>query len=536
LLPDFKALFLIRGLFLYIYSLIKLTMKKNLLLCACGLALVGFTKLYAQKGETASHSSPDNPMYDKGDSVPAPVVTHHHITIDGKDISYTATTGYMPMKDKDSLGRLQAKIFYIAYTMDNPGAKRPATFVFNGGPGSSSIWLHMGAISPVRVNFGDDKGAMPAPPYTYSDNPNSWISFTDLIFIDPVSTGFSRTSKGVNPQRFHGYSEDIASVGDFIRLYVTRNERWGSPKFLAGESYGTTRASGLSGYLQDTYGMYLNGITLISSVLNFGYIDFGKGNELPFALFLPTYSTTAQYHHKLLPELEDISTAQLAKKAETFAQGSYTTFLTLGDQAGADMTNRIIDSLNYFTGLSKDYIRETNERIYDGRFFKELLRDKGKTIGRYDSRYTGEDADDAGEGHSYDPSYTGVTGLFNGVFNEYIRKDLGYKSDLQYEALTNVWPWNFGNATNSYLDVSETLRGAMTKNPYLKVMVCCGYYDLATPFFNAEYAVSHMGLRKDVRNNIILTYYNGGHMMYVNKEDDAKLKTDAEKFYQSAVK
>jgi carboxypeptidase C (cathepsin A) len=507
-------------------------MKKNFLLGASLLVIASFTT--AQKIQNMAHPA-ENAMYDKSDSVPAPVVTQHTITIEGKTINYTATTGYMPMKD--TLGKVLAKIFYVAYTMDNAGTKRPVTFAFNGGPGSSSIWLHMGAISPVRVNFGDDKGAMPAPPYTYSDNPNSWISFTDLVFIDPVSTGFSRTAKGVSPRRYHGYSEDIGSVGDFIRLYVTRNERWASPKFLAGESYGTTRASGLSGYLQDEYGMYLNGITLISSVLNFGYIDFGKGNELPFVLFLPTYSATAQYHKKLSAELEAMPTAQLAKKAETFAQGTYASFLMLGDQASADLTNKVIDSLNYFTGLSKEYIMQTRERIYDGRFFKELLRDQGKTIGRYDSRYTGEDEDDAGEGHSYDPSYTGVSGLFNGVFNEYVRKDLGYKSDLQYEALTNVWPWNYSNvATNSYLDVSETLRGAMTKNPYLHVMVCCGYYDLATPFFNAEYAVNHMGLRKDVRNNITLTYYNGGHMMYVNKDDDAKLKSDAEKFYQGAVK
>jgi len=469
----------------------------------------------------------------KNDSVPAPVVTHHHISIDGRTINYTATAGYMPMKDKDE--SVRAKIFYIAYTADGePAEKRPITYVFNGGPGSSSIWLHMGAISPVRVHFADDKGTSPAPPYTYSDNDNSWIGFTDLVFIDPVSTGFSRTVKGVEPSKYHGYSEDIASVGDFIRMYTTRNERWGSPKFLTGESYGTTRASGLSGYLQETYGMYLNGITLVSSVLNFEYIDFNRGNDLPYILFLPTYATTAQYHKKLSADLENLSAVDLAKKAETFASGTYSYFLMKGDQASSELTNKVIDSLNYFTGLSKDYIRHSDERIRDHRFFKEILRDEGKTVGRYDSRYTGEDADDAGESFSYDPSYSAVSGLFNGVFNEYVRKELNYKSDLPYEALTNVWPWNFPE--NGYLDVSETLRSAMTQNPALKVMVCCGYYDLATPFFNAEYAVNHMGLRSDVRNNIILNYYNAGHMMYVTNNDDAKLKADAQKFYQGAIK
>jgi len=512
-------------------------MKKFIILSAL---LLSYAGVYAQKPDMkpkphtlAHHDSASSPMGGKNDSVPAPVVTHHHITIDGKTINYTVTAGYMPMKDKDE--SVKAKIFYMAYTADGESAgKRPITFVFNGGPGSSSIWLHMGAISPVRVHFADDKGNQPAPPYTYGDNENSWISFTDLVFIDPVSTGFSRTVKGVDASKYHGYSEDIASVGDFIRMYITRNERWGSPKFLTGESYGTTRASGLSGYLQGTYGMYLNGIVLVSSVLNFEYIDVTRGNDLPYALFLPTYATTAQYHNKLSPELEKLNVSDLAKKVETFSLGTYSYFLMKGDEASAQLTNAVVDSINYFTGLSKNYIRASDERIRDDRFFKELLRDEGKTVGRYDSRYTGEDADDVGERPSYDPSYSAVSGLFNGVFNEYVRKELKYKSDLPYEALTNVWPWTF--VENSYQDVSETLRKAMTENPALKVMVCCGYYDLATPFCNAEYAVNHMGLRSYVRNNIMLTYYNAGHMMYVTNADDAKLKADAQKFYQSAVK
>lgn len=509
-------------------------MKKTLLFSFLIIAFAGLQLTYAQKHSPGIHPAHhDSSSSSKNDSVPPPVVTHHQITIDGKTISYTATAGYMPMKDKDE--SVRAKIFYIAYTADNEVAdKRPVTFVFNGGPGSSSIWLHMGAIGPVRVHFADDKGTAPAPPFTYGDNENSWISFTDLVFIDPVSTGYSRPAKGVEPAKFHGYSEDIASVGDFIRMYTTRNDRWGSPKFLTGESYGTTRASGLSGYLQDAYGMYLNGITLVSSVLNFQYIEFSKGNDLPYILFLPTYATTAQYHNKLGPELQALTVEQLSKKAETFASGTYASFLLHGDGASIELTNKVIDSLSYFTGLSKNFIKNSNERVTEFRFFKELLRDESKTVGRYDSRYLGEDADDAGEGFSYDPSYSAVSGLFNGALNEYMRKELNYKSDLPYEALTNVWPWKFPEGT--YLDVSETLRSAMTQNPALKVMVCCGYYDLATPFYNAEYAVNHMGLRADVRSNITLTYYNAGHMMYVTKADDAKLKADAMKFYQSAIK
>ncbi len=498
-------------------------------------SLLGIKPTCAQKRhiiQTGSHDT--GAKAERNDTaVMPPVITHHHIVLDGKTINYTAAAGYMPIKDEK--GKLLARIFYVAYTADGePTGKRPVTFAFNGGPGSSSIWLHVGAISPVRANFGDDQGNPPAPPYTYSDNENSWLSFTDLVFIDPVSTGYSRAANGVEPANYHGYSQDIASVGDFIRLYITRNERWGSPKFLTGESYGTVRASGLSGYLQDAYGIYLNGITLISSVLNFEYIDFNRGNDLPYMLYLPTYCTTAQHYKKLSPALENLSLEDLSKKAETFAAGTYNLFLMKGDKASEQLTSLVVDSLNYFTGLSKDYIRSCRERMNDNRFFKELLKSEGKTIGRYDTRYTGEDADDAGSVPTYDPSYSAVLGLFSGVFNEYVRKDLNFKSDLPYEALTNVYPWP--TTDNRYLDVSETLRSAMTQNPYLKVMVCCGYYDLATPFFNAVYAVNHLGLRSDVSGNISLHFYNAGHMMYVTKENDAKLKSDAENFYRSAIK
>lgn len=431
-----------------------------------------------------------------------------------------------------------AKIFYVAYTKDGVGKddKRPVTFVFNGGPGSASIWLHMGSFSPVRVNFANDKGDAPAAPFTYSDNPNSWLGFTDLVFLDPVSTGYSRTPKGVSPKKYHGVYEDIASVGDFIRMYITRNERWNSPKFIAGESYGTTRASGLSGYLQDNYGMYMNGIILISSCLNFQLLDFDHGNEIPYILYMPTYSTTAQYYKKLTPEFQNLAVDQLAKQAETFAQGTYSYFLFQGDKASADLTNKVVDSINLFTGIPKDYIRQSKERIPDYRFFKEVLRDEGKIVGRFDSRFSGEDEDDAGEAPSYDPSDANINGLFNSTFNDYVRRDLGYKSDLPYNAFGNVWPWDFQPFENAYVDVSGTLRSAMTQNPHLKVMVVCGYYDLATPFFNAEYAVDHLGLRSDVRNNISLTYYHAGHMVYVNKDDDVKLKNDAQNFFENAMK
>jgi carboxypeptidase C (cathepsin A) len=322
-------------------------------------------------------------------------------------------------------------------------------------------------------------------------------------------------------------------VGDFIRLYVTQNQRWGSPKFIAGESYGTTRAAGLAGYLQTRYDMYLNGITLISSVLNFELIDFSHGNEMPYIFFLPTYATTARYHHKLSKDLEDLTPEQLTRKAESFAGGAYASFLLLGDKASSELTDRIVDSLHYYTGLSTTYIRQTRERVTAFRFFKELLRDEGKIIGRYDSRFTGEDIDDAGERSPYDASDANISGLFVGAFNEYIRKDLNFREDIPYVASGSVRPWHYPE--NQYLDVSETLRSAMTTNPFLHVNVVCGYYDLATPVYNAEYMVDHMGLRPDKRKNIILNYYEAGHMVYVSKATDAKFLQDEKKFYESAL-
>jgi len=271
-------------------------------------------------------------------------------------------------------------------------------------------------------------------------------------------------------------------------------------------------------------------------VLNFQLIDFKSGNDMPYIYFLPTYANTAAYYHKLSPELEALSPAELTKKAEGFAKGTYTSFLSEGDQATADLTSKVVDSLNYFTGMPKDFIKRANERVTDFRFFKEVLRDEGKIVGRYDSRFSGEDSDDAGEYPSYDPSDANLNGLFIGVFNAYVRKELNYKNDMPYEAVANVYPWSYKQSENSYLDVSETLRSAMTQNPHLKVNMVCGYYDLATPVYNAEYVVSHLGLRPDLRGNIILNYYKAGHMVYVSKETDEKLKTDEELFYKSALK
>jgi carboxypeptidase C (cathepsin A) len=482
----------------------------------------------------AQKNSPNKNLIDTvlvADSTTAPVITKHQVNINGQVISYTTTTGYLPLKDQH--GKIKANIFFIAYTKDGVNKDtRPITYAFNGGPGSASIWLHMGILGPYRVVMNDE-GYAPNAPFKYEANAYSWLDMTDLLFIDPVSTGYSRPAAGAEAQAFHGYTEDIQSVGDFIRYYTTKFERWGSPKFLAGESYGTTRAAGLSGYLQERHNIFLNGIILISSVLNFQTLDFTTGNEMPYVIFLPGYTATAWYHKKLPADMQQRSLKDVVQMARDYASNEYLLTLMKGDRLTQQETTATLQKLHSFTGLSEDFIRRSNLRISDSRFFKELLRDSGKTTGRLDSRFTGNDRDDAGEGIEFDPSMSNIMGMFSGAMNNYMRKELQYKNDLPYEALTYVGPWEL--SPNKFLDVSETLRNAISQNPYLKVWVACGYYDLATPFFGAEYVVHHMGLRTEQQKRISMTYYEAGHMMYIHKPSLIQLKKDAETFYQQAL-
>ena len=476
---------------------------------------------------------------DKGEVKEVISETSHSAMIGGRKISYKVTTGTMALKE--SIDDPKAGIFFIAYTRtdgvnakDNP-ARRPVTFSFNGGPGSSSVWLHLGLLGPRRVK-ADSMGAAGAPPYELVDNQYSLLDKTDLVFIDPVSTGFSRAAKGEDAHQFHGVSEDVHSVGEFIRLYTTRYERWASPKFLIGESYGTTRAAGLSGYLQRKHGMYLNGIMLISSILNFETADFTVGNDLPYILFLPSYTATAWYHKRLPADLQSDLTAAL-KEAETFALGDYTTALMQGDEISEATRKSVTHELARLTGLSEEYIAETNMRVLIHRFTKELLRDKRRTVGRLDSRFVGIDSDAAGEYADYDPSYANILGLYSETMNDYVRRDLEFKSDLPYEILTGkVHPWNYGQYKNRFVNVGETLREAMTKNPFLKVFVANGYYDLATPYLATEYTFSHLGLDPSLRDNVSMGYYTAGHMMYIKLSQLAKLHDDLVKFMDGAMR
>ncbi|MCB9846482.1 MAG: peptidase S10 [Phycisphaeraceae bacterium] len=437
----------------------------------------------------------------------------------------------------DYEGEKRADVFYIAYTLDGDRAPstRPLTFSFNGGPGSSSVWLHLGLLGPRRVDMGDAQGFGATPPYRLVDNEHCWLDLTDVVFIDPVGTGYSRPAEGVNKREFHGLEEDISSVGDFIRLWTSRNERWASPKFLIGESYGTTRAAGLSGYLQDTHGMFLNGIILVSPILDFQTARFDVGNDEPYWLYLPTYAATAFFHGKLQGDLAR-SLRQTVQAARDFAQNDYLRALARGDELPPAERDRIATRLSQLTGLSKEFILDTNLRIGLGSFCKGLLREQSRTVGRLDSRYRGIDRLDIGEGFEYDPSYSAIQGPYTATINDYIRRDLGFENDHPYEILTGrVNPWSYDRYENRYVNVSDTLRSAMSKNPALKVMVASGYYDFATPFFAAEYTISHLGLDPSLRSNIQIHHYEAGHMMYVRLEDLAALKADAAAFYADAL-
>ncbi|PWT76344.1 MAG: peptidase S10 [Bacteroidetes bacterium] len=486
------------------------------------LAFFTIHELHAQKANLTSEKT-------ELTAVPGQTsITKNSVLISGHKIDYTATAGYAEMKN--DTGKLIAKIFFTYYKKDEEGAaRRPITFAFNGGPGSSSVWLHLGALGPRRVVLSDD-GTAVGPPYQYINNEFSWLDKTDIVFIDPVSTGFSSPASGVNANQFHGYVEDLQSVASFIRYFLSKNERWSSSKFLAGESYGTTRAAGLADYLQSEYRIFLNGIFLISAVLNFGTNDYYVGNDLPAILYLPSFTAAAWYHRKLSPELQtDLNSA--LKASEQFAMNELAPALLKGELLTDEENNTIAEKMSRLTGLSKEFCLQNNLRITDNRFYKELRRKDGLTIGRLDARFTGKDFDNAGEGPDYDPSFVNIDGPFTAMINEYLQKELHFKEDKPYNIFGNVHPWNFNNVQNRFLNVAENLRSAMTKNPSLKVYVGAGYYDFATPYFIAHYDVTHMFLRPELRDHIQFHYYQAGHMYYINKPSLIQFKKDVDEFF-----
>lgn len=464
-----------------------------------------------------------------------PIVTKHEVTLGNRVLKYTVTTGMMPIKNQQT-GDTEARMFFMAYTADDPteGKARPLMFSFNGGPGSSSVWLHLGALGPKRVRMQDD-GMMPAPPFQLVNNEHTWLDLTDMVFIDPVGTGYSRATRPELASRFLGLQGDLDSVGEFIRLYLTRHGRWASPLYLVGESYGTTRASGLAGLLVER-GIAFNGVLLISTIMNFQTARFAPGNDLPLILILPSYTATAWYHKKLPPDLQRQPLRKVLDEAERWAANEYTVALGRGDRLMGAERQKVIEQLARYTGLSKTFIDNANLRVELGRFNKELLREQRRSTGRLDSRFTGIDSDAAGERNEFDPSMTAIRPPYTAAFNDYVRNQLNYKNDATYHILgggfTAPWQWN---SDNSYADTSVALRSAFAKNPFMKLFIAYGYYDMATPYFAAEYTIDHMNLDSSLKANIKTAYYEAGHMMYIDVKSLAKLKQDVAAFMQFAL-
>lgn len=468
-------------------------------------------------------------------SIAATTEAKRSVTIEGRQVQYTVRSGYLTLKDDE--GNDQANVFFTSYTVEGTGKSvRPVTFSFNGGPGSSSVWLHLGVLGPRRVQMTDEGMSM-APPYTLIDNPESWLDLTDLVFIDPVSTGYSRATDPKKEKEYHGVTADIRSVGDFIRRWVSDNKRWNAPKFLIGESYGTTRAAGLSSHLQSRYGMYLNGVILVSAITNFQTAYFTAGNDLPFALFLPTYTATAWYHKKLPAALQSLSLEEVVAKARDFAATDYTLALMKGDALGERERQAVASKLAEFTGLSPEWLLRAGLRPVIFSVVAELLRKEGLSVGRFDSRYTTPMANGNSESSERDASYEpAVLGPFGTLVNDYFTRELGFATHLPYEILTGrVRPWNYDNAQNSFLNTSDDLASALYSNQHLQVWVANGYYDLATPFFATEYTIDHMGLRQQERARITSTYYPAGHMMYLHLPSLQAMRTDAKAFYAKAL-
>lgn len=494
-------------------------MRKSILICFIFLAF----GLNAQKATSTITATPE--LIPAGVKV---VKTSHKIMVAGKPLAYQVHTGYLEMKA--DTGKVLSKIFFTYYKKEGEDeGNRPVTFTFNGGPGSASLWLHMGGLAPKRVVLDDEGNALPAP-YKIIENEYTWLDKTDLVFIDPVSTGYSR-AVGEPASKYHGFEGDIRSIGNFVSHFLSRYERWASPKYLAGESYGTTRAAGLAQHLQDAHRIYINGVILISAVLNFGTNDYAIGNDLPRALYIPSYTAAAWYHKKLNTALLNKPLKDVLKESEQFALGEYANALIKGGWMSEEDKSKVAEKMAYYTGLDKTYILRGNLRIDESRFYKELRRGDGLSIGRLDARFTGRNFDDAGEYVDFDPSFANIDGPFTATINDYISKELGWKDEKIYNVFGKVWPWDYSNVQNKYLNVAESLRDAMAKNPHLKVYLGGGYYDFATPYFTALYDLEHMFLRPEQRKRVKVHMYESGHMYYIHKPSLVQFKKDIDAFY-----
>ena len=469
-------------------------------------------------------------------------VTHHSVTVNGQKLAYSATAGTLLLKDDKQ--EPVAQVFYVGYTLDGAEAKhRPVTFIFNGGPGSSSMWLHMASFGPMRLQT-PDAAPTPPPPYTFKENAYSLLDKSDLVFIDAIGTGFSKPVGKGQGKDFWGVDQDIKAFGEFVERYLSVNDRWNSPKFLLGESYGTTRAAGMSLWLQQ-HGAALNGVVLVSSYLN-PFHDFtgpDYASDTPYELYLPTMAATAWYHNKLQPKPADLPA--FLKEVRTFALGEYADALAKGYNLQSAEAQQVAAKLSRYIGLSTDYILKAKLRINNDRFEKELLRDQGLTVGRLDSRYTGIDHDNAGETPEFDDAEAAFATAIVASFNDYIRTQLNFGQDWSYKptGYAQIYAggndWDLSHRVDGQkfplFDVAEDLRTAMSENPHMLVFSANGYYDFATPFFETEYSLDHMGLDPSLVKNIRYGYYESGHMIYMHEPALKVLKADLAKFYDDAA-
>jgi carboxypeptidase C (cathepsin A) len=457
-------------------------------------------------------------------------VTSHTIRIGGQDVRYTATVGTIPIRVDNN--QVAAKMFFVAYTRDGvDAATRPISFLYNGGPGAATVWLHMGSFAPKHVQMAED-GFQPAPPFHLVDNPYSLIGESDLVFVDAISTGYSRTAQGVDPARFHGQTSDIRAFGEFINGWLTEYDRWKSPKYLIGESYGTIRSAGLSAELQQRHGIDLNGIVLISSLLTYQTLSPSPDNDVAWASNIETFTADAWYHKKLPSDLQSMKLEQAVAQSRDFAWGEYMTALTKGNTLTQAERTAMANRLAHFTGLDAQFILDSNLRVSAGRYRKELLRDQRLVLGRLDGRFTAIDLDAAGESQEFDPSNQALQGPYTATFQDYVKNDLGWKTNLHYPTSGDVRPWEYDQ--NRYMDMTDALRGTMTRNPFLQVFVAIGYYDMATIMGGAEFNFTHLAYDKQVTDRVKYGYYEAGHMIYIRPSEHRKLTDDIVRFIEGS--
>jgi carboxypeptidase C (cathepsin A) len=464
-----------------------------------------------------------------------PIQRRHELKIGDTTLIYYTTTGTLPLKN--AAGETEAQIFFIAYTLNVPEGdpRRPLMIMFNGGPGAASIYLHMGAFSPKRARLRDN-GTIPPPPYQLVENEYTLLAEADLLYVDPVGTGYSRAAKEELHKNYWSVKGDIESLAEFIRLYLNRYGRMTSALFLCGESYGTFRAAGLADHLLTKH-IALSGLILVSAVLNFQASEYAKGNDLPYALLLPTFTAAAWYHQKLPTDLQAAPLREAMAEAEQWAVNGYTLALMRGDLLSEDERTEVVERLARYTGLERRYIERSNLRLRYSRFIKELLRDQRRSISAYDARLTNIDELAIGEEPDFDVILSVLGSPYTMLFNDYVRKELGYTNDHEYQTLNMSvnQAWDFGKPLDGWPDTSAALRSAISKNTYMRVFVARGLYDFATSYFAIEYTMNHLGLDPSLHDNIRYGDYESGHMIYIDLVALAQLKHDVAEFLQARL-